>query len=202
MPRRKDSDHARTGSPGRPTNATLLAYLAQQRDVIRITAYGLTDDEARGSRRRAEPVERRRAHQARRRPSSGDGSTWCCSATRPRPGRLRGELPAPARRDARRRVRPLRRGRAGDRRRSSRRSPTSASAVPVRKGVPWYPDDVDAWSVRWVLLHLIAETRAPRRPRRHRPRVDRRRDRVPAHGRGRRLAGDRVDAAVGGARRA
>ncbi|GAA3541591.1 DinB family protein [Amycolatopsis ultiminotia] len=31
-------------------------------------------------------------------------------------------------------------------------------AVPVPKGVPWYPDDVQAWSVRWVLLHLIEET--------------------------------------------
>jgi uncharacterized damage-inducible protein DinB len=30
--------------------------------------------------------------------------------------------------------------------------------VPVPRGVPWYPDDVDAWSVRWVLLHLISET--------------------------------------------
>jgi uncharacterized damage-inducible protein DinB len=31
-------------------------------------------------------------------------------------------------------------------------------AVPVPKDVPWFPDDVDAWSVRWVLLHLITET--------------------------------------------
>ncbi|GAB3166536.1 DinB family protein [Amycolatopsis stemonae] len=31
-------------------------------------------------------------------------------------------------------------------------------AVPVPKGVPWYPQDVEAWSVRWVLLHLIEET--------------------------------------------
>ncbi len=30
--------------------------------------------------------------------------------------------------------------------------------VPVPKGVPWYPQDVEAWSVRWVLLHLIEET--------------------------------------------
>ncbi len=29
--------------------------------------------------------------------------------------------------------------------------------VPVPKGVPWFPDDVDAWSVRWVLLHLVEE---------------------------------------------
>jgi uncharacterized damage-inducible protein DinB len=30
-------------------------------------------------------------------------------------------------------------------------------AVPIPKGVPWFPDDVEAWSVRWVLLHLIEE---------------------------------------------
>ncbi|MEV6908732.1 DinB family protein [Amycolatopsis sp. NPDC051071] len=30
--------------------------------------------------------------------------------------------------------------------------------VPVPQGVPWYPKDVDAWSVRWVLFHLIEET--------------------------------------------
>ena len=29
--------------------------------------------------------------------------------------------------------------------------------VPVPKGVPWYPADLDAWTVRWVLLHLIDE---------------------------------------------
>ena len=31
-------------------------------------------------------------------------------------------------------------------------------AVPVPPGVPWFPDDVEAWTVRWVLLHLITET--------------------------------------------
>ena len=30
--------------------------------------------------------------------------------------------------------------------------------VPVPRDAPWFPDDVDAWSVRWVLLHLIHET--------------------------------------------
>jgi len=30
--------------------------------------------------------------------------------------------------------------------------------VPVPKGVPWFPADVDNWSVRWVLLHLVEET--------------------------------------------
>ena len=30
--------------------------------------------------------------------------------------------------------------------------------VPVPKDSPWLPTDVEAWSVRWVLLHLIEET--------------------------------------------
>jgi hypothetical protein len=30
--------------------------------------------------------------------------------------------------------------------------------VPVPKGIPWFPQDVEAWSVRWVLLHVIEET--------------------------------------------
>ncbi len=30
--------------------------------------------------------------------------------------------------------------------------------VPVPKGVPWFPQDLDAWSVRWIVLHLIQET--------------------------------------------
>lgn len=31
-------------------------------------------------------------------------------------------------------------------------------AVPVPKGVPWFATDVEAWSVRWVMLHMIQET--------------------------------------------
>lgn len=31
-------------------------------------------------------------------------------------------------------------------------------SIPVPKGVPWFPTDVEAWSLRWVLLHLIEET--------------------------------------------
>ncbi|GAA2593272.1 DinB family protein [Winogradskya consettensis] len=30
--------------------------------------------------------------------------------------------------------------------------------VPVDHTVPWNPKDIDNWSVRWVLLHLIQET--------------------------------------------
>ncbi|WP_344932892.1 mycothiol transferase, partial [Actinoplanes nipponensis] len=30
--------------------------------------------------------------------------------------------------------------------------------VPVDHSAPWNPPDLDNWSVRWVLLHLIQET--------------------------------------------
>ncbi|MGA7087744.1 MAG: DinB family protein [Candidatus Dormiibacterota bacterium] len=30
--------------------------------------------------------------------------------------------------------------------------------VPVPRDAPWFPADVEAWSVRWVMLHLIEET--------------------------------------------
>jgi hypothetical protein len=39
--------------------------------------------------------------------------------------------------------------------RSSGASPISRSRFRSR---PEFPDDIEAWSVRWVLLHLIAET--------------------------------------------
>ncbi len=31
------------------------------------------------------------------------------------------------------------------------------AAVPVPRDAPWFPSDVEAWSVRWVLGHLITE---------------------------------------------
>jgi uncharacterized damage-inducible protein DinB len=31
------------------------------------------------------------------------------------------------------------------------------AAVPVPRDVPWFPKDVPAWSVRWVVFHLIEE---------------------------------------------
>jgi hypothetical protein len=30
--------------------------------------------------------------------------------------------------------------------------------VPVPRNAPWFPADVEAWSLRWVLLHLIQES--------------------------------------------
>jgi uncharacterized damage-inducible protein DinB len=30
--------------------------------------------------------------------------------------------------------------------------------VPVPKGVPWFPQDAEFWSLRWVVMHVIEET--------------------------------------------
>ena len=32
-----------------------------------------------------------------------------------------------------------------------------AAPVPVPPGVPWFPNDISAWSVRWVIFHMIEE---------------------------------------------
>lgn len=31
------------------------------------------------------------------------------------------------------------------------------AAVPIPSGASWFPDGIRAWSVRWVLMHLISE---------------------------------------------
>ncbi|MFH8387583.1 DinB family protein [Kitasatospora sp. NPDC018058] len=36
--------------------------------------------------------------------------------------------------------------------------PDLGQAVPVPQGAPWIPAEVKEWSIRWVLLHLIEET--------------------------------------------
>ncbi|MFD9123809.1 DinB family protein [Kitasatospora sp. NPDC059571] len=36
--------------------------------------------------------------------------------------------------------------------------PDLGQAVPVPQGAPWVPAEVREWSLRWVLLHLIEET--------------------------------------------
>ncbi len=36
-------------------------------------------------------------------------------------------------------------------------APTSARRCPVPRDAPWFPKDVDAWSVRWVAMHIVEE---------------------------------------------
>jgi len=132
----------------------LLAYLAQQRDGVRYAAFGLTDEQARltptvselsvgGLVVHATAMERMWTDLITGRPSGDDPDGYLESFRLP-PERTLAEALAEldavaARTEAEVRARAL------------------DDPVPVPKGVPWFPDDVEAWTVRWVLLHLIEE---------------------------------------------
>jgi len=137
----------------------LLAYLAQQRSVMRIAAYGLSDEQARatptagplsvgGLIKHVATTERGWIDIAlqRERPTAGDAQDAYEDNFRLGPNetladvfRLYDEV-------------------AQETEAAIAGIPDLGRAVPVPKGVPWFPNDVDAWSVRWVLLHLISET--------------------------------------------
>ncbi|MPY93345.1 MAG: DUF664 domain-containing protein [Acidimicrobiia bacterium] len=136
----------------------LLAYIAQQRDGVRFAAFGLTDEQARLTpsasslsigglvkhvaamerswvdtvlQRQAPPVEQA---------EDGYEAGFRLGPDETLAGAL-AELDAVAR-ETEEVI-----GGIDD----------LGQAVPVPKGVPWFPQDVEAWSVRWVLLHLVEE---------------------------------------------
>jgi uncharacterized damage-inducible protein DinB len=136
----------------------LLAYLAQQRLVLRTAAYGLTDEQARraptagslsiggllkhlalGERswldivlqRDRDPAERERLYQS--------GFTLLPDETLEGVLALYAEVAAETEAEI---------AKIAD----------LGQPVPVPRDEPWFPKDIDAWSVRWVLLHLIEET--------------------------------------------
>lgn len=134
----------------------LLAYLAHQRYVLRLTAYGLTDEQARatptvsplsvgGLIKHVASTEAGWIDVMLQRTSAGHEQDYH-AGFRLEPGEtLAGVLErydaVAARTEA-----------------EVAMVADLGQAVPAPRGVPWYPDDVEAWSVRWVLLHLIEET--------------------------------------------
>ncbi|MGZ4665993.1 MAG: DinB family protein [Frankiaceae bacterium] len=133
----------------------LLAYLAQQRYVLRLTAYGLTDEQARatptvsslsvgGLIKHTATTERSWIGTVLRRPGGsveGYLDSFRLTADETLAGVLAHYDEVAAETEA-----------------VIAAIPDLGQPVPVRKDVPWNPPDVDAWSVRWVLLHLIEET--------------------------------------------
>jgi uncharacterized damage-inducible protein DinB len=138
----------------------LLAYLHQQRDALRIAAYGLTDEQARatptasalsvgGLIKHAASTERGWIDMVLRRQTAPDGDNteddYLANFRLAADETLTDVI---------------------DRYAEVATETESVVAgiadlnqpVPVPQGVPWFPDDVEAWSVRWVLLHLIEET--------------------------------------------
>ncbi|RKT78769.1 uncharacterized protein DUF664 [Terracoccus luteus] len=45
----------------------------------------------------------------------------------------------------------------GERTRTLLRTADLDAPVPVPRDAPWFPQDVDAWSVRWVAMHVVEE---------------------------------------------
>ena len=131
----------------------LLAYIAQQRDGIKNAAYGLTDEQARqtptagalsvgGLVTHVTAMERGWIDVVLQR-AGGDAEEYE-EGFRLGPDRSLAE--ALAELDA-----------VAASTEQVVRGMSLDAPVPVPKGVPWYPDDVEAWSLRWVLLHLIEE---------------------------------------------
>ena len=148
--------------PGQPPplddeREQLLAYIAQQRDGLRFAAYGLTDEQARlaptagtlsigGLIKHVTAMERGwldtmlQRERSREEQEAAYGDDFKVG-----PGETLAALLADfddAARDTEATVRAV---------------SDLSDPVPVPKGVPWFPDDIEAWSVRWVLLHLIEE---------------------------------------------
>lgn len=135
----------------------LLAYIRQQRDGLRYAAYGLTDEQARltpttsslsigGLIKHVAEMERSWIDTVlqRDRGSADDQTASYEDGFRLGPDEtLASALTAF--------------DEVASETESVIRSIDLDHAVPVPKGVPWFPDDVEAWSARWVLLHLIEE---------------------------------------------
>lgn len=136
----------------------LLAYLAQQRYVLRIAAYGLTDEQARET-----PTKSVLSVGGLIKHVAATEQGWIDLVLQRQRGSEGGEGdylanfvlgPNEALASILARYEEV----AKETERAIARIPNLGQAVPVPKGVPWYPSDIDAWSVRWVLLHLIEET--------------------------------------------
>ena len=133
----------------------LLAFLAQQREVLKVAAFGLTDEQARatptvstlsvgGLISHVTATEQGWIDTVLQRERPGGRDAYEVGFTMGPDQTLAGLLGAY----------------------DAVASETEAviagiadlgQAVPV-PDEPWYPDDLEAWSVRWVLLHLIEET--------------------------------------------
>lgn len=136
----------------------LLAYLRQQRRVLKAAAHGLTDDQARstpsasslsvgGLIKHVTETERGWIDTTlgRKRPVTDPEASYA-DGFRMLPGETLAGIVADY--DAA----------AAETEAAIAGIADLGQAVPVPKGVPWFPQDVEAWSVRWVLLHLIEET--------------------------------------------
>ena len=136
--------------------ANLLAYLEQQRYGIRLTAFGLTDDQA-----RATPTSSALSVGGLIKHVTVTERTWMDIILQREKA---GTDDAAYGEDFIVRADETLRDILEDNERCGRETEAIIAdiadlgqAVPVPRGVPWFPEDVEAWSVRWVLLHVMEE---------------------------------------------
>ena len=142
---------------------SLIAYLDQQRDAFASVAYGLTEDQIRvaptagsltigGLIKHVTRCERgwtERMAAAPAAPPPPDASieeqatSWGDDFRVTDDDTLESLLAALAAQ--------------GDETRAVLRRADLGAPVPVPRDAPWFPKDVDAWSVRWVAMHLVEE---------------------------------------------
>ncbi|WP_020662330.1 DinB family protein [Amycolatopsis benzoatilytica] len=146
-------------SPTPDERSGLLGFLAQQRQAMKAAVYGLTDEQA-----RAVPSASELSVGGLVKHVSSTESEWIDRVLRVEPKPFAESM---AGYQENYRLGPdetMDSVLAGYDRVAARTEEVIAGIadldqeVPVPKDVPWFPPDVDAWSVRWVLLHLIEET--------------------------------------------
>jgi uncharacterized damage-inducible protein DinB len=136
----------------------LLSYLEQQRHVLRIAAYGLTDEQAgRASTKSPLTVGGLIKHVAytergwmdtvlqRKRPAESGAKAYDQHFDFGPQDTLAGVLAFYD--EAAKETEEVIAG-----------IEDLGQPVPVPQDAPWFPKDIEAWSVRWVLFHLIQET--------------------------------------------
>lgn len=144
------------GMPGPVADerAGLLAFLAHQRYMLRIAAHGLTDEQAAaapsvsaltiaGLVKHCALTERGWIATMQGNPQT-DVSAYLDTFTLV-PGETLADALALSDQVAR------------ETEEAIAAEPDLGRPVPVPHGVPWFPQDIEAWSVRWVLLHIIEE---------------------------------------------
>ncbi|MEW1910610.1 DinB family protein [Kitasatospora sp. NPDC085895] len=137
----------------------LTAYLAHQRRALRVTAYGLTEEQARmaptgselsigGLIKHAARCEEfwtdlmlQRQRGTQRKTDESDADEFRLAPDETLTAILAMYAEAADRTDA-----------------VITGIPDLGQAVPVPQRAPWIPAEVEEWSIRWVLLHLIEET--------------------------------------------
>ena len=133
--------------------ARVVTFLAQERYVVRVAAYGLTDEEATRAATVSDLTIAGLLHHLTTVERSWAAAMGSTAATERQGGRF--EVPPS--------------GTLAELLADYERACTATDevvatvsdvgqVVPVPEGARWAPPGVEGWSVRWVLLHLIQET--------------------------------------------